>query len=128
MDFEFSEILLVVPGGNLKCGGHKITAPTVRKIFGASFLERLQNAKSGVPKPVCFKPGCLQFLRGCSLLRSFAPLCTLLRSSADLRLRSFACFCIRPRLERPRLGTGDKKKMTFIPASFRESAALLSGP
>ena len=48
----------------------------------------------------------------CSLLH---PFCALLRSFADLRLRSFAlicvilrsfaCFCVRPRLERPRLGT-----------------------
>ena len=26
-----------------------------------------------VPRPGCFKPGCLQFLRGSALLRSFAP-------------------------------------------------------
>ena len=37
------------------------------------------NAKAlGVPKPGCFNPGCLQSLRGCALLRSFAPLCALL--------------------------------------------------
>ena len=48
-----------------------------------------------------------------ALLRCFAPFCVLLHSFADLRLRSiffarsrsFACFCIRPHLERPRLGT-----------------------
>ena len=33
----------------------------------------------------------------CALLR----LCVLLRSFADLRLRAFAHFCVRPRLERP---------------------------
>ena len=47
----------------------------------------------------------------------FAPFCALLRSFADSRLRTFAvicallrafvCFCIRLRLERPRLGTPD---------------------
>ena len=44
----------------------------------------------GVPKPGCYKPGCLQFLCGSALLHSFAPFCALLRSSVDLRLRSFA--------------------------------------
>ena len=34
----------------------------------------------GVPKPGCFETGCVQFLRGSALLRSFA----------DLRLRSIA--------------------------------------
>ena len=53
----------------------------------------------------CFKPGCLQFLRGSALLRSFADL--RLRSLADLHLCSFvvicvllracACFCVRIR-------------------------------
>ena len=61
----------------------------------------------GVPKPGCFKPGCLQFLHGSALLRSFAPFCALLRSCVCALLRSFACFCVRPRLERQRLGTAD---------------------
>ena len=39
----------------------------------------------GVPKPGCFKPGGLQFLRGSALLPSFAPFCAL--------VRSFALFC-----------------------------------
>ena len=43
----------------------------------------------GVPS---FKPGCLQFLRGSALLRSFAAFCGLLHSSEDLRLLSFALF------------------------------------
>ena len=53
----------------------------------------------------------------CTLLRLFALFCALLHSFADLRLhsfalicallRAFACFCIRLRLERPRLGTAD---------------------
>ena len=62
--------------------------------------------KLGVPKPGCFKPGCLQFFRGSALLRSFVPFCALalLRSfapfSALLRtcvcalLRSFALICV----------------------------------
>ena len=50
-----------------------------------------------------------------ALSRSFVPFCALLRSFADLRLlssalicallRAFVCFCVRLRLERPRLGT-----------------------
>ena len=48
------------------------------------------GAKLGVPKP-----GCLQFLRRSALLHSFAPFCALLRSFADLRLRSFALICAR---------------------------------
>ena len=51
-----------------------------------------------VPKPGCFKPGCLQFLRGSALLRSFAPFCGLLCSFADLRLRSFARICAHLRV------------------------------
>ena len=63
----------------------------------------------GVPKPARFKPAVV-----CKLYAE-APFCTLLRPFADLRLRSFAlvsallrtcaCFCVRPRLERPFLGT-----------------------
>ena len=89
----------------------------------------------GVPRPGCFKPGCLQFLRGSALSRSSAPFCALsrsfanlrLRSFADLRLRSFAhirallrsfvWFCERPRLERLRLGTAD----------FRASYSMCTG-
>ena len=61
----------------------------------------------GVLKPGCFKPGCLQFLRRCALLRSLAPFCPHLQICVYALLRSFACFCVRPRLERPRLGTAD---------------------
>ena len=61
----------------------------------------------------------MQFLRCCALLRSFAPFCILLRSCAQFcgltfalfcglasalfwaLLRTFACFCVRPPLERP---------------------------
>ena len=66
--------------------------------------------KLGVPKPGCFKLGCLQFLcksallcSFCAHLRSFALICAL--------LRSFACFCKRPRLERPRLGTAEQRSV-----------------
>ena len=48
----------------------------------------------GVPKPGCFKPGCLQFYAPalfCALLRPFADLD--LCSFAELHLRSFARFC-----------------------------------
>ena len=53
-----------------------------------------QGKSLGVPKPGCFKPGCLQFFCGNALLRSFAPFCALLRSFVDLRLRSFAHICV----------------------------------
>ena len=50
----------------------------------------------------------------------FCALCALLRSFTDLRLRSFVLFRIRPRLERPRLGTaetavGNKNSQTKKP-------------
>ena len=54
----------------------------------------------------------------CALLRSFAPLCALLRTCVCARLRSFAlfcvhtCCCVRPRLERPRLGTAENLHST----------------
>ena len=73
----------------------------------------LNQCRSGVPKP-----GCLHVLRGSALLRSFAHFSARLRSFADwcLRLicvflRSFACFCERPRLERPRLGTPEQNEL-----------------
>ena len=59
--------------------------------YSGPFLVNLNRL--GVPKPGCYKPGCLQFLRGNALLCSFAPFCALLRSFADLRLRSFALIC-----------------------------------
>ena len=76
----------------------------------------------GKTRPGCCKPGCLQFSRGRALLDSFAPFCALfalfcalfalfcelaLAPFALIRalLRSCACFCVQPRLERPRLGT-----------------------
>ena len=80
-------------------------------------LLKLFCCHLGVPKPGWFKPGCLLFLRRSALLCSFAPFCALLRSLADLHLRSFAficaplcafaCFCARPRLERPVSGTAE---------------------
>ena len=72
----------------------------------------------GVPKPGCFKPGCIQFLCGsaqslfCALLRSFALFCGL---AFTLFFAKFAFFSAHLRvsasdslrLERPRLGTAD---------------------
>ena len=52
------------------------------------FSNRSRSAaqrRLGVPKPGCFKPGCLQFLRGSALLRPFGLFCAL--------LRPFALFC-----------------------------------
>ena len=68
-------------------------------------LRRNFPIRLGVPKLGCFKPGCLQFLRGSAPLHSFTPFCALLRSFAYLHLhsfelicallRSFVCFCVR---------------------------------
>ena len=88
------------------------------------------KAASDVPKPGCFKPGCLQLLCRSALLRPFALLCALLRPfalfCALLRLhsfcallRAFACFCDRPRSERLRLATADRT--VFSVASRRLS-------
>ena len=51
------------------------------------------------PKPGCFTPCGLQFLRGNALLRPFALFCALLRTCICVILCIFACFCIRPQLE-----------------------------
>ena len=48
----------------------------------------------GVPKPSCFKPGCLQFLCGCALLRPFAFFCRLAFGLFCAHLRSFARICV----------------------------------
>ena len=48
----------------------------------------------GVPKPGCFKPRSLQFLRGSALLCSFAPFCALLRTCTCAFLRSCARICV----------------------------------
>ena len=81
--------------------------------------EKLSESFANKMNRENFTFGCLQLLRGSGLLRSFAPFlhCALLRSIADLCLHSFApicallCsfahFCVRPHLERPRLGTAD---------------------
>ena len=47
----------------------------------------------GVPKPDCFKPGCLQFLRRSALLRPFAPFCALLRPFAPFCALLRTCVC-----------------------------------
>ena len=66
-----------------------------------SLHEPHANPRIPVPKPGCFKHGCLQFLRGNALLRSlalfcgfaFAPFCALLRVSAcDRRTTAFGNF------------------------------------
>ena len=89
----------------------------------------------GVPKLVVLNMAVCKFYAEalfCALLRPFA----LLRSFADLRLRSFAvtndlrsfagifeCFCFRPRLERPRLGTAEGA--VKIAAATAENRAVL---
>ena len=61
----------------------------------------------GVPKPGCFKPGCLQYLLLCALLRPFVPFCALLRTCVCVLLRSFAFFCahLRVSCEQPAFRT-----------------------
>ena len=65
-----------------------------------SFLLRPVNWVAmqtlGVPKPACFKSGCLRFLRGGALLCFFCTFYVLLRSFWVLRLHFcfFALFCI----------------------------------
>ena len=55
----------------------------------------------GVPIPGCFKTGGLQNLRSFALFcrLAFALCCRLVFALFCARLRSFACFCFRPRLE-----------------------------
>ena len=43
--------------------------------------------------------------RVCALLRPFALSCTLLQTCVCALLCAIACFCVRPRLQQPRLGT-----------------------
>ena len=59
----------------------------------------------GVPKHGRFEAGGLQFLPGGSLLRSFALLCVLLFALfCALVCTHLPSFCVRLRLEQPRLG------------------------
>ena len=69
-----------------------------------------------VPKPYCFKPGCLQLYAEtlfCTLLGPFALFYELAFALFCAHLRSFALFCtifcVRPLLERPRLGIPGNK-------------------
>ena len=55
------------------------------KFGGEDFFTCKQSLV--VPKPGCFKPGCLQ------ILRPFALICALLRTCVCALLRSFALFC-----------------------------------
>ena len=54
-----------------------------------------QQRNLGVPKPGCFKPGCLQLLRGSALLRPFALFCGL---AFALFLCSFERICAHLRV------------------------------
>ena len=47
----------------------------------------------GVPKPGCFKIGCLQFLRGNALLRPFSFFCALLRTCVCVHKNHPSRFC-----------------------------------
>ena len=94
------------------------TSPEVRHQFRRK-LRQLHSGnrwclKLGVPERGCFKPGCLQYLRGGALLRPFA-----LFSSAFFSVLAFAfffahshSFCVRPRPERPRRGIPQRVALT----------------
>ena len=95
----------------------------LRQFYGR--LEKMRSfcRKTHVHKFPRFRGGLLGggsadfIFMGARIFRSFAPFCTLWRSFVDSRLhsfvlicallRAFACVCVRPRLERPRLGTAD---------------------
>ena len=67
-------------------------------------------------KEIChldFTPGALickqtWLLANFMRMRSFTFFCALLRTCFCAHLRSFACFCVRPRLEWPRVATSDQ--------------------
>ena len=74
-----------------------VTRFLFRSLFGSLILlcgRFFGTIRLGVPKPGCFKPGRLQFLRGSALLHSCAPFCALLRSCVCALLRSFARICV----------------------------------
>ena len=82
----------------------------IQVLFGRKDYHVRGNKLSVVPKPGCFKQLVDQLfaiLRGSALLCSFA--LSRLRSFALMCviLRTFACFCVRRRLEQPRLGTAE---------------------
>ena len=59
--------------------------PTLTKSMFLQVKSPSWKAALDVPKPGCFKPGCLQFLRRSAILRSFALFCAL--------LHPFTLFC-----------------------------------
>ena len=74
------------------------------------WFQRLQRVRPNLWKfssPGCLKPGCLQSLRRSALLRSFA------------------CFCVRPRLERRHLGTEDSFRVWVCSCCFREGLSVV---
>ena len=78
----------------------------------------------------------LPFALFCALLRTCV--CALLRPFADLRLhsfalncallRAFAFFCVRPRLERPRLGTSETLVFLNRAVRFETRVCVFSPP
>ena len=70
----------------------------ISRKWSDSPVFRDDRRELGVPKPGCFKPGCLQFLRRSALLRPFVLFCALLRTCACALLRSFALFCAHLRV------------------------------
>ena len=73
------------------------TVETFSESANEKLLGSPEQGVMGVPKPACFKPGCLQFLHGSALLRpfvlfelfcglAFALFCAHLRVSASDRV------------------------------------------
>ena len=95
--FFGGELLLPTNAGDSNHSGNSLASDSANSI--AQFRPSLR-----VPKPGCYKPGCLQRLRGCALLRSFALFCGLAFAlfCAQLLLCSFAlnCMFLRPTASR----------------------------
>ena len=72
--------------------------------FGHSLSDLSHSLVWGVPKPGCFKAGCLRFLCGGTFLRSFAPFFFFLFLACALFYVHLCPFCIRSCWQRPRLG------------------------
>ena len=84
------------------------------------------------PTPGSFKPGFCNFYAQalfCALLCRCVRFCALLRTCICARLRSFVCFYVRPRLERPRLGTAEFNTETCnFRVHFRVAVTSIVGP
>ena len=94
--------------GGVSSEGIPLRGGAIAEIVQPTAVERAaESLRLGVLKPCCSKPGCLQCLRFCALLCSFA----------DLRLRSPALICALLR----------SFALFLCPTAFR-TTAFLEGP